>query len=645
MKKTQRMKTIRSIAVVFGLVSLLSAAQVKAQAVVRVVGHVYDSTSHLPIKRATITLIASAGKVYAATSDSSGNFKLTVPTAGKYMLSTSVPGFSRRPNYVNLNNGSNTLNVAMQANAEKVVVHKKLKAEEAKSYAEYDAVASTPLQITNYNYGNSNRAYGYAYTAQEANTENYHHIAENGYKDATKDPLSTLSIDVDRASYSNVRRFLKQGQLPPADAVRVEEMINYFPYKYSAPKTGEPFSITTNLASCPWNAKHRLIRVGIQGKEIERSEMKRNNLVFLVDVSGSMSSPDKLPLLKSGLRLLVDQMKADDRIALVAYAGAAGLVLPPTDGRHKEQIIEALDRLESGGSTAGGAGIKLAYDVAREYFLKDGNNRIVLATDGDFNVGVSSEGELQRMIEKERESGVFLTVLGFGTGNLKDATMEMLADKGNGNYAYIDNLLEAKKTLVNEMGGTLITIASDVKIQIEFNPAFVKAYRLVGYENRLLNAEDFNDDKKDAGELGSGHTVTALFEIIPAGSDESVPGIDALKYQTKVVQSGSGDEVMTIKFRYKEPGTANSKLIVNVLKDDIKHLSTMGEDFQFASAVAEFAMLLRNSEYKGSANYAEIKELALAGKGKDENGYRAEFIQLVELAEMLDKRVGAVDKE
>ena len=641
------MKTIRVIAVVFGLVSLLSAAQVQAQTIARVVGHIYDSTTHTPIKKATITLIANSGKVFAATSDSAGNFKVTLPSAGKYMLSTSVTGYFKRPYYVTLSSGNNTLSIGMHQKpvAVKAIADKKTHAEEAVKYAEYDVLTSSPAMVTNYS--KNKGCYGAMYVAQdrEANTENYHHIAENGYKDATKDPLSTLSIDVDRASYSNVRRFLKQGQLPPADAVRVEEMINYFPYKYAAPKVGEPFSITTNLTACPWNTKHRLIRVGIQGKEIERNEMKRNNLVFLVDVSGSMSSQDKLPLLKSGLRLLIDQMKADDRIALVAYAGAAGLVLPPTDGRHKEQIIEALDRLESGGSTAGGAGIKLAYDAAREHFMRDGNNRIVLATDGDFNVGVSSEGELQRMIEKERESGVFLTVLGFGTGNYKDATMEMLADKGNGNYAYIDNLLEAKKTLVNEMGGTLVTIASDVKIQIEFNPAFVKAYRLVGYENRLLNAEDFNDDKKDAGELGSGHTVTALYEIIPAGSDEIVPDIDALKYQTKTLQASSGDEVMTIKFRYKEPGTSTSKLIVNVLKDDIKYLSAMGEEFQFAAAVAEFAMVLRNSEYKGSANYAEIKKMALAGKGKDENGYRAEFIQLVELAEMLDRRVGAVEKD
>jgi Ca-activated chloride channel family protein len=426
--------------------------------------------------------------------------------------------------------------------------------------------------------------------------------------------------------------------LPPADAVRVEELINYFPYTYPAPKNGDVFSITRQLTDCPWNDKHQLIRIGIKGKDIEVKNRKTNNLVFLVDVSGSMSSSDKLPLLKSGLRLLVDQMQAEDRITLVAYAGAAGMVLPPTDGKHKEQILEALERLESGGSTAGGAGITLAYKVAREQFLQEGNNRIILATDGDFNVGISSEGELVRLIEKERASGVFLTVLGFGTGNLNDAVMEQLADKGNGNYAYIDNLLEAKKVLVHEMGGTLVTIASDVKIQVEFNPAKVKAYRLVGYENRLLNAEDFNDDKKDAGELGSGHSVTALYEIITTDSDETVPGSDVLKYQTTKSPATLSDEMMTVKFRYKEPGTNSSKLITSVLKDEKISLSEAGDDLQFAAAVAGFGLLLRNSEYKGTANYADIHSLAVKSKGKDEQGYRAEFASLVEIAELLSKR-------
>eukprot|EP01038_Epipyxis_sp_PR26KG_P004006 gene4006-5733_t len=624
------MKSIRLIAVIIGLVTQLFAVSAQSQVKVLVKGHVFDSLSSKPIQRATITFITAAGKVHPATADALGNFTLSLPATGKYMVSISVPGYYRKPQYLSMIAGINHVQLAMISKVE--LAREKKKAETAARREDYELgvayeISPSPLQ-TNIAY---NKGCFKAYSANDSQyyTENYHHIAENGYRDSKKEPLSTLSIDVDRASYSNMRRFLKQGQMPPADAVRVEELINYFPYNYAKPKGEHPFSITTDLTTCPWNTKHQLIRVGIQGKEIERNEMKRNNLVFLVDVSGSMSSSDKLPLLKAGLRLLVDQMKADDRIALVAYAGAAGLVLPPTDGRHKEQIIEALDRLESGGSTAGGEGIKLAYNVARELFLKDGNNRIVLATDGDFNVGASSEGELQRMIEKERESGVFLTVLGFGTGNLKDATMEI-----------------SQKTLVNEMGGTMVAIASDVKIQIEFNPAKVKAYRLVGYENRLLNAEDFNDDKKDAGELGSGHNVTALYEIIPAGSSETVAGIDELKYQKNDVVASNGNEVMTIKFRYKEPGASTSKLIVSVLnaQEDLKHLSSMGEDFQFAAAVAEFGMLLRNSEYKGNTSYAEIRKMALAAKGKDENGYRAEFIQLVELAQMLDQRVGSKDK-
>lgn len=642
------MKTLRSIAVISGLAFQLLAANVQAQNTVQLKGHVFDSLSTLGIKSATITCLSSAGKLFSAISNASGNFTLAVAKPDSYTLTVQAPGYQRLQKAIKVNTSVTKVQLAMLSIRPKTLVkteHEKSKAVRAEEAPQ--GVVFSIATSANYNY---DKRYGYfspvIYTPNDMNTENYHHIAENAYRDVKKEPLSTLSIDVDRASYSNVRRFLKQGQLPPADAVRVEELINYFPYKYAKPRGEHPFSITTDLTACPWNSNHQLIRVGIQGKEIERNEMKRNNLVFLIDVSGSMSSADKLPLLKSGLRLLIDQMRADDRIALVAYAGAAGLVLPPTDGRHKEQIVEALERLESGGSTAGGAGIQLAYNVAHEHFLKDGNNRIVLATDGDFNVGTSSEGELQRLIEKERESGVFLTVLGFGTGNLKDATMEMLADKGNGNYAYIDNLLEAKKTLVNEMGGTMVTIASDVKIQIEFNPAKVKAYRLVGYENRLLNNEDFNDDKKDAGELGSGHTVTALYEIIPAGSSETVAGVDELKYQKNEAVLSGGDEIMTIKFRYKDPGASTSKLIVSVLKanDEIKHLSTMGEDFQFAAAVAEFGMLLRNSEYKGTASYAEIRKMALAAKGVDENGYRAEFIQLVELAQMLDQRVGKTEE-
>lgn len=470
------------------------------------------------------------------------------------------------------------------------------------------------------------------------NREGYSRIYDNEFKDSKHDPLSTFSIDVDKASYSNVRRFLTQGQLPQPDAVRVEEMINYFSYNYPQPKENDPFSITTEYTECPWNNKHSLIHIGLQGKEVKLDNLPANNLTFLIDVSGSMSSEDKLPLLKSGLHLLVEQMRPQDKVSIVVYAGAAGVVLPPTSGDHKERIYEAMEKLQSGGSTAGGEGIILAYKTAKENFIEKGNNRIILATDGDFNVGISSDGELTRLIEKEREDGVFLSVLGFGTGNYQDSKMEQLADKGNGNYAYIDNLLEAKKVLVKEMGGTLLTIAKDVKLQIEFNPAKVKAYRLVGYENRLLNKEDFNDDKKDAGELGSGHTVTAIYEIIPAGSSELVASTDALKYQeTKAVPESSSNEVMTIKFRYKEPKESTSKLITHIVADKKTAFDATSENCKFSVAVAEFGMLLRDSKFKGNSDFKSIMKIAKSSKGKDDEGYRAEFIKLVETAELLKK--------
>ena len=471
---------------------------------------------------------------------------------------------------------------------------------------------------------------------QDYNREGYNRIYDNEFKDSKHDPLSTFSIDVDRASYSNVRRFLNQRSLPQADAVRIEEMINYFSYKYPQPKAGDPFSITTEYTDCPWNKKHSLIHIGLQGKDVKPDNLPANNLTFLIDVSGSMSSEDKLPLLKSGLRLLVEQMRPEDKISLVVYAGAAGVVLPPTSGDHKDRILDAMDKLQSGGSTAGGEGIMLAYKTARENYDTKGNNRIILATDGDFNVGISSDGELTRLIEKEREDGVFLSVLGFGTGNYQDGKMEQLADKGNGNYAYIDNILEAKKVLVKEMGGTLLTIAKDVKLQIEFNPAKVKAYRLVGYENRLLNKEDFNDDKKDAGELGSGHTVTAIYEIIPAGSEELVASTDALKYQeTKPNSAATSSEVMTIKFRYKEPKEKTSKLITHIVSDQKTGFDATSENCRFSVAVAEFGMLLRDSKFKGDSDFKSVMALAKSAKGSDEEGYRAEFIKLVEIAELL----------
>lgn len=463
------------------------------------------------------------------------------------------------------------------------------------------------------------------------NTEEYDGINENIFHGALLNPLSTFSIDVDAASYSNMRRFIQNGQRPPVDAVRIEEMVNYFDYDYKQPANDDPFSIYTEISNAPWNEKHKLVHIGLQGKKIPTENLPAANIVFLIDVSGSMEAPNKLPLLKASFKMLVEQLREQDRVAIVVYAGAAGLVLPSTPGNEKKTIIEALDNLQAGGSTAGGAGIELAYAVAQQNFRKGGNNRVVLATDGDFNVGESSNGGMERLIEKKRENGVFLTVLGFGMGNYKDSKMEILADKGNGNYAYIDNILEAQKVLVNEFGGTLFTIAKDVKIQVEFNPEKVQAYRLIGYENRVLRSEDFNNDKKDAGELGSGHTVTALYEIIPAGVNSDFYKIDELKYQkvkTTTIASNS-KELMTIKLRYKKTDEDTSKLIVHPLLDGNVVLSQTSDDFRWSAAVAAFGMLLRNSEYVKGYTYDKVTILAQNARGNDKEGYRAEFINLV----------------
>lgn len=471
-----------------------------------------------------------------------------------------------------------------------------------------------------------------------SDNEEYSLITENQFNNVKRRPLSTFSIDVDAASYSNIRRILTAGMLPPKDAVRIEEMINYFNYEYAQPKDQEPISITTEIGNCSWNPEHKLVKIGLKGRSIEAEKLPPNNLVFLIDVSGSMMDENKLPLIKRSFRLLVQQLRPEDKVSIVVYAGSSGLVLSPTSGKEKELIMQKIDVLQAGGSTAGGEGIQLAYDVAKENFMKDGNNRVILATDGDFNVGVSSDAELVSLIEKKRDMGIFLTVLGFGTGNYKDSKMEGLADKGNGNFAYVDNILEAQKVFVKEMGATLNTIAKDVKLQIEFNPVHVKAYRLVGYENRLLADEDFNDDKKDAGELGSGKTVTALYEIIPAKSKESVDNIDTLKYQKTVSQDQIAlNEMMTIKFRYKDPKGSESKLIVHPLLAQDETEQKSSEDFRFASSVAEFGMILRDSKFKGKANFKNILTAARESKGIDTDGYRAEFIKLVETAEIVWK--------
>ncbi len=484
---------------------------------------------------------------------------------------------------------------------------------------------------------------------QEFDREGYDNITENKFLKVSDNPLSTFSIDVDAASYSNVRRFLNQGQLPPAGAVRIEEMVNYFHYEYPQPVNGDPFSINTEISDCPWNKDNKLVLIGLQGKKIPTENLPASNLVFLIDVSGSMQGPERLGLVKSSMKMLVDQLRDQDKVAMVVYAGAAGLVLPPTSGASKTKIKEAIDNLEAGGSTAGGAGIKLAYKTANEYFVKGGNNRVILCTDGDFNVGESSDDAMERLIENERKSGVFLTVLGYGMGNYQDSKMQKLADKGNGNHAYIDGITEAKKVLVNEFGGTLFTIAKDVKLQLEFNPAKVQGYRLIGYENRMLAKEDFNDDKKDAGELGSGHTVTALYEVIPVGvKSDFLKSVDTLKYQKNVVplsRSAQTDEILTVKFRYKAPDGDVSKLIEHPVKDNQVAIARTSDNFRFAASVAQFGMLLRNSEFKSNASYADVLSLARKAKGNDEEGYRSEFIRLAESAQLLAKTLPDSKKE
>ncbi|MEM0993096.1 MAG: von Willebrand factor type A domain-containing protein [Bacteroidota bacterium] len=478
-------------------------------------------------------------------------------------------------------------------------------------------------------------------------TEDYHRINENRFYTVQKEPQSTFSIDVDAAAYSNMRRFLQNGQLPPKDAVRIEELINYFNYDYPEPQDEHPFAVIIEVSDCPWETDHRLLHIGLQGKKIVTDHLPASNLVFLIDVSGSMQAKNKLPLLKSSFELLLDQLRPDDRVAIVTYAGSSGLVLPSTSGKEKEKMLTAINHLRAGGSTAGAAGIQLAYQVAIENFIEGANNRVILATDGDFNVGMSSDAELVRLIEEKRESGVFLTVLGYGMGNYKDNKMQQLASKGNGNHAYIDDVIEAQKVLVNEFGGTMFTIAKDVKIQIEFNPKQVAGYRLIGYENRLLENEDFEDDTKDAGELGAGHTVTALYEIIPTGVKSKHLGKDTeLKYQKIKTKPNKkyDNELSTVALRYKAPDGKKSKLITAVALDSNNALANTSNNFRFSVAVAEFGMLLRDSEYKADANYEQVLELAKQSKGLDPNAYRAQFIDLVKQAQALANRAVAESK-
>jgi Ca-activated chloride channel family protein len=475
------------------------------------------------------------------------------------------------------------------------------------------------------------------------NTEAYAYVKDNDFLRVRGNELSTFSIDVDTAAYTNVRRFLHARSRPPRDAVRIEELVNYFPYQYTPPTGAAPFAASLEVAGAPWKPQHRLVRIGLKGREVSDAARPAANLVFLIDVSGSMQAPNKLPLVKQSLRMLVEKLRADDRVAIAVYAGASGLALPSTPAARKTEILAAIDQLEAGGSTNGAAGIHLAYDVAKANFLTGGVNRVVLATDGDFNVGVTSEGELTRLIEEKAKSGVFLSVLGFGMGNYKDATLERLADKGNGNYAYIDTEKEARKALVEQAGGTLVTIAKDVKIQVEFNPAVVQAYRLIGYENRLLAKEDFNNDKVDAGEIGAGHTVTALYEVVPVGVPMPETGgeVDPLKYEKPAertrksesrIQTSKSAEMLTVKVRYKEPAGDVSSKLEFPLVDSGRAFAEASVDFKFAAAVASFGMILRESPHRGVTDFAQVAAWAREGTGSDAGGYRGEFLGLVEQA-------------
>lgn len=602
--------------------------------------------------------IAEKGTGNIVQSDANGDFTITVKKANAVLV-VSYVGFETKE--IKLSGGLFVQVLMMPAakNLDEVVVtglgvSKKMNMTSSVTVADQERyVSAAPQAIAHeliatrrtlpYVVSNDKSHNGYSNRSDSAfDTEDYDGIVENRFLAANDNPLSTFSIDVDAASYSNIRRFLNDGQLPPAGAVRIEEMINYFQYKYPQPTGQHPFAVQTEIAAAPWNAAHRLVMVNLQGKKIPTENLPASNLVFLIDVSGSMEDDNKLPLVKQSMKLLTDQLRENDRVAIVVYAGNAGLVLPATSGANKQTIKDAIERLEAGGSTAGGAGIQLAYKVARENFKQGGNNRVILCTDGDFNVGASSDDAMERLIEQERKTGVFLTVLGYGMGNYKDNKMQKLADKGNGNHAYIDDITEAKKVLVHEFGGTLFTIAKDVKLQVEFNPAKVQAYRLIGYENRMLQKEDFNNDKKDAGELGSGHSVTALYEIIPVGvKSDFIDKVDPLKYQAaseqQFVHSG---ELMTIKFRYKKPDADVSQLIEHTVMNNNTEVQNTSDNFRFAAAVAQFGMILRNSSFKQQSTYNSVLALAGSATENDAEGYRKEFITLVQKAGSLAKADG-----
>jgi Ca-activated chloride channel family protein len=629
----KRLFKITAFASVLVLVIFFSLAERSSRHIIN--GVVKDAGNHQPLNGA---LVKDLGSRQSVTTGSDGKFSITTNEEHPKILITATDYNSQTVTVTATEQFLEILLTAATEKLEEVVVlgyspKKNLRTDSPMPVQDQlqGKAAGISVQQRIRVRGVASPA-GYGYQVTPVNTEEYDVISENRFLSVKNSALSTFSIDVDAASYSNLRRFLKQGQLPPSGVVRSEELINYFDYHYPQPSGQRPFAVYTELAECPWNRQHQLVSIGLQGRKIPVDHLPASNLVFLIDVSGSMEAENKLPLVKNSLKLLADQLREQDKVALVVYAGNAGLVLPATSGANKEKIKAAIDALEAGGSTAGGEGIQLAYKIARENFNKEGNNRVILCTDGDFNVGASSNADMESLIAKERQSGVFLTVLGFGMGNYKDSKMEILADKGNGNHAYIDGLAEAKKVLVNEFGGTLFTIAKDVKLQVEFNPVHVQAYRLIGYENRLLNKEDFNNDQKDAGEMGSGHTVTALYEIIPTGvKDVFTDSVDALKYQPVPRQAvTAAEEVLQVKIRYKVPDSDKSELFVQtVQKNAAVPLARASENLLFAAAVAEWGMLLNQSAFLQESSFDGVLQLARKGLGNDVMGYRKEFISLV----------------
>lgn len=599
----------------------------------RISGHVFDAASGRPIANANVVVV---GTPLGTTTNDSGYFVIRRVPVGTYQLTARFIGYAPvttsgvrvTANAVvtrdfKLQPSALSLSEIIVTGAQGLVARRQFAPSAA--YMDVDGIQAGRALFDSVE--------AWRYQRQPGNREQYDEIVENAFIAVAADPLSTFSIDVDRASYSNVRRFItQQGQLPPRDAVRIEELVNYFPYDYADPDGNAPIAIHTEVGPAPWKTQHQLVRIGLQARRVKLDNLPASNFVFLLDVSGSMMPPNKLPLVKAAMRLLVNELRPKDRVAIVVYAGSAGLVLPSTTGDQKDKILDAIDRLEAGGTTAGGAGIRLAYDQAVANFIRGGNNRVILATDGDFNVGASSDAEMVQLIEQQRRTGVFLTVLGVGEGNLQAAKMEKLADKGNGNYSYLDTITEAQKVLVHEFGGTLYTVAKDVKIQIEWNPGHVRAYRLIGYENRMLRNEDFADDKKDAGEVGSGHSVTALYEVVPVGvsTDVSIRMPDSLRYQRRSTQpsDAAGPEMLYVKVRYKAPDGDESRLISQAVRSGTRASSSL--DFQFQAAVAEFGLLLRNSDFRGTADLGHVITAAREARGTDREGYRAEFVRLAE---------------